>query len=186
MERTSSSWTCSVWWIVRTRTDPRTLTTSISGTLREASVGLPVAHIRTLEAGNVAHQRLNLLLLTVFGVAGLLIAAIGVYGVMAYSIQQRTQELGVRIALGAQASDLRNMVIRQGITLTLVGAVIGIGVALWLTRFLASFLFGVKPLDRISFMAAPLVLFAVSSSRFGGQRSELRESIQALHCGLMS
>jgi putative ABC transport system permease protein len=105
---------------------------------------------------------LNMLLLTVFGVAGLLIAAIGVYGVMSYSIQQRTQELGVRIALGAQASDLRNIVIRQGMTLTLVGAVIGIGVALWLTRFLASFLFGVKPFDRISFIAAPLVLFAVS------------------------
>jgi putative ABC transport system permease protein len=154
-----------LWWIVRTRMDPRTLTTSISGTLREASVGLPVAHIRTmeeLEARNVAHQRLNMLLLTVFGVAGLLIAAIGVYGVMSYSIQQRTQELGVRIALGAQASDLRNMVIRQGMTLTLVGAVVGMGVALWLTRFLASFLFGVKPFDRISFIAAPLVLFAVS------------------------
>src|SRR5579863_6058027 len=154
-----------LWWIVRTRVDPRTLTTSISETLREASVGLPVAHIRTmeeLEARNVAHQRLNMLLLTMFGVAGLLIAAIGVYGVMSYSIQQRTQELGVCIALGAQASDLRNMVIRQGMTLTLVGAAIGIGVALWLTRFLASFLFGVEPIDRISFIAAPLVLFAVS------------------------
>jgi putative ABC transport system permease protein len=154
-----------LWWIVRTRMDPLTLTTSISETLREASVGLPVAHIRTmeeLEARNVAHQRLNMLLLTLFGVAGLLIAAIGVYGVMSYSIQQRTQELGVRIALGAQASDLRNMVIRQGMTLTLFGAVIGIGVALWLTRFLASFLFGVEPFDRISFIAAPLVLFAVS------------------------
>jgi len=89
-------------------------------------------------------------------------AAIGIYGVMSYSVQQRTQELGVRMALGAQASNLRNLVIRQGLTLTLIGVVIGGGGAFWLTRFLASFLFGVKPLDPISFIATPLVLTAVA------------------------
>ena len=89
-------------------------------------------------------------------------AAIGVYGVMSYSVQQRTQELGVRMALGAQASNLRNMVIRQGMTLTFIGVLIGAGGAFWLTRFLASFLFGVKPLDLISFIATPLVLSAVA------------------------
>ena len=89
-------------------------------------------------------------------------AAIGVYGVMSYSVQQRTQELGVRMALGAQASNLRNMVIRQGMTLTLIGLVIGGGGAFWLTHFLASFLFGVKPLDPISFIATPLLLSFVA------------------------
>ena len=160
----ASRW-APLWWFVRTRMDPHTLTPSISGALRDASGGLPVGHIRTmeeLEARNIARQRFNMLLLTVFGVAGLLMAAIGVYGVMSYSVQQRTQELGIRMAVGAQASHLRNMVILQGMTLTLIGVLIGTGGALWLTHFLASFLFEVKPLDPISFIIAPLVLFGVS------------------------
>src|SRR5579859_6008453 len=81
---------------------------------------------------------------------------------MSYSVQQRTQELGVRMALGAQASNLRNMVIRQGMALTLMGLFIGAGGALWLTHFLASFLFGVKPLDPASFIATPLLLSIVA------------------------
>jgi ABC-type antimicrobial peptide transport system permease subunit len=103
-----------------------------------------------------------MLLLTVFGSAGLLMAAIGVYGVMSYSVQQRTQELGVRMALGAQASNLRNMVIRQGMTLTLIGLIIGSGGAFWLTRFLSSFLFRVKPLDPVAFLATTVLLSAVA------------------------
>ena len=154
-----------LWWFVRTQTDPHNLTSSIAGTLRVASGGLPVGQIRTmeeLEARNIARQRLNMLLLSVFGVSALLMAAIGVYGVMSYSVQQRTQELGVRMAVGAKASRLRNMVIRQGMTLTLVGVLIGTSGALWLTHFLGTFLFEVKPLDPISFITAPLVLFSVS------------------------
>ena len=154
-----------LWWFVRTRMNPRTVTTTISGALRDASGGLPIGQISTmeeLEARNIARQQFNMLLLTVFGVAGLLMAAIGVYGVMSYSVQQRTQELGVRMAVGAQASSLRNMVILQGMTLTVIGVLSGTGCALWLTHFLASFLFKVKPLDPTSFIAAPLVLFAVS------------------------
>lgn len=154
-----------LWWFVHTRTDPHSLTVSISGALREASGGLPVGRIRTmeeLEVSNIARQRLNMLLLSVFALSGLLMAAIGVYGVMSYSVQQRTQELGIRIAVGAKTSRLRNMVIRQGITLTLIGVLIGTGGALWLTHFLGSFLFKVKPLDPISFIAAALVLFAIS------------------------
>ena len=115
-----------------------------------------------LEATNIARQRLNMLLLSIFGCAGLLMAAIGVYGVMSYSVQQRTQELGLRMALGAQAANLRNMVIRQGMTLTLVGVILGAGGALWLTHFLRSFLFGVKPLDPIAFIATPVVLSFVA------------------------
>jgi len=161
LETALNSRVAPLYWFVRSEPDPRTLITSVSTALREASGGLPVAHIRTmeeLEAANIARQRLNMLLLSVFGAAGLLMAAIGVYGVMSYSVQQRTQELGVRMALGAQASNLRNMVIRQGMTLTLIGLLIGGAGAFWLTRFLAGFLFGVKPLDPMSFIATPLVL----------------------------
>jgi len=154
-----------LWWIVRSTMDPHTLVTSVSAALREASGGLPVAHIRTMdeiEVRNTSRQRFNMLLLTIFGGAGLLMAAIGVYGVMSYSVQQRTQELGIRMALGAQASDLRDMVVGQGMTLTLIGVVIGIGGAFWLTRFLASFLFGVHAWDPFVFIATPLLLTVVA------------------------
>jgi ABC-type antimicrobial peptide transport system permease subunit len=109
-----------------------------------------------------SRQRLNMLLLSIFGAAALLMAAIGVYGLMSFSVQQRTQELGVRMALGAQASNLRNMVLRQGMTLALIGVVIGIAGAFWLTHFLTSFLFGVKAWDPAAFIAIPLLLCAVA------------------------
>lgn len=165
LETALNSRVAPLWWFVRSEVDPHTLVNSISAALRDASGGLPVAHIRTmedLEARNIAQQRLNMLLLTVFGIAGLLMAAIGVYGVMSYSVQQRTQELGVRMALGAQASNLRNMVLRQGMVLTLIGVLIGGGGAIWLTHFLASLLFGVKPLDPVSFIATPVLLGLVA------------------------
>jgi ABC-type antimicrobial peptide transport system permease subunit len=133
--------------------------------LREASEGLPVAHIRTMDEIEVlttSRQRFNMLLLTIFGASGLFMAAIGVYGVMAYSVQQRTQELGIRMALGAQASNLRNMVIGQGMALTLIGVAIGIGGAFGLTRFLASFLFAVKVWDPFVFIVTPLLLTVVA------------------------
>jgi putative ABC transport system permease protein len=154
-----------LWWIVRTRVSPYTLRAGIEAALREASGGLPVAHVRTMaevEVRNTARQRFNMLLLTIFGAAGLMMAAIGVYGVMSYSVQQRTQELGVRMALGAQASNLRNMVIGQGMILAGAGVVLGIGAAFWLTRFLASFLFGVKAWDPVAFIVTPFLLSAVA------------------------
>ena len=165
LETALNSRVAPLWWIVRSNADPHTLVLSITAALHEASGGLPVAHIRTMdevEIRNIARQRFNMLLLSVFGSAGLLMAAIGIYGVMSYSVQQRTQELGVRMALGAQRSTLRNMVIRQGMLLTVIGVVIGTGGAVWLTHFLASFLFGVKPLDPIVFVATPLLLSVVA------------------------
>jgi putative ABC transport system permease protein len=165
LETALNSRVAPLWWIIRSQVDPRTLVTPITTALRDASGGLPVAHVRTMdeiEGRNTARQRFNMLLLTIFGSAGVLMAAIGIYGVMSYSVQQRTQELGVRMALGAQASNLRNMVIRQGMAFTLIGVTIGVGGAFWLTRFLASFLFGVKTWDPIAFVATPLLLTAVA------------------------
>jgi hypothetical protein len=165
LETALNSRVAPLWWIVRSNTEPHALVTSISTALREASGGLPVAHIRTvdeLEARNTSRQRFNMLLLTIFGGAGLLMAAIGVYGIMSYSVQQRRQELGIRMALGAQASDLRGMVLRQGMTITLIGVGIGLGGAFGLTRFLASFLFGVKALDPLVFIATPVLLSVVA------------------------
>jgi putative ABC transport system permease protein len=85
-------------------------------------------------------QHFNMLLLIIFGSSALLMAAIGIYGLMVHSVQQRMEELGIRMALGAQAAHIRNMVIRQGMVLALIGVVIGIGGAFWLSRFLAGWI----------------------------------------------
>ncbi|HEV2280224.1 MAG TPA: ABC transporter permease [Acidobacteriaceae bacterium] len=154
-----------VYWIVRTRANPYTVLTPVQAALREASGDLAVAHVRTMdevEARNIARQRFNMVLLSIFGLSGLLMAAIGVYGVMSYSVQQRTQEMGIRMALGAQTWHLRRLVIGQGMLLALLGVAAGLGGAFWLTRFLASFLFGVKAWDPVAFVATPLLLCGVA------------------------
>ncbi|MBT9331829.1 ABC transporter permease [Paracidobacterium acidisoli] len=154
-----------LWWVIRSNGDPHALAAPVTAALREASGGLPVAHVRTMdevEVGVTSRQRFNMLLLTVFGLSGLLMAAIGIYGLMAYSVQQRTQEMGIRMALGAQASNIRNMVIRQGMFLAVIGVALGIGGAFWLTRFIAGFLFGVKAWDPLAFIATPLLLCCVA------------------------
>jgi predicted permease len=154
-----------MFWIVHSRVEPHSLANPMAAALREASGGLPVAHIRTMDEiviRNTSRQRFNMLLLTIFGSSALLMAAIGIYGLMAYSVQQRTQEMGIRMALGAQASHIRNMVIRQGMVLALIGVVIGIAGAFGLTRFLASFLFDVKAWDPLAFVVTPLLLTAVA------------------------
>jgi putative ABC transport system permease protein len=154
-----------LWWIVRTRIEPHTLTAAVTNAIREATGGLPVAHIRSMDEIVVlttSRERFNMLLLTVFATSALLMAAIGIYGLMAYSVQQRTPELGVRMALGAPASNIRNMVIRQGMLLAGIGLVIGIGGAFWLTKFLTGFLFGVKTWDPTAFILTPIFLCAVA------------------------
>ena len=152
-------------WIVRTHVEPHSLSAAIQRELREASGGLPVATIRTMDevvVRSTAAQRFNTLLLTIFGGSALLLAAIGIYGLMAYSVQQRTQEIGIRMALGAGADNVRNMVVFQGMRLALVGVILGIGGALALTRLITSFLFGVKALDPMVFMTVPVLLTSVA------------------------
>ena len=154
-----------LWWIVRTRMEPHTPAAAVTNAIRESTGGLPVAHIRTMDdivVLTTSRERFNMLLLTVFGASALLMAAIGIYGLMAYSVQQRTQELGVRMALGAQAGNIRNMVIRQGMLLAAIGLVVGIAGAFWLTKFLTGFLFGVKTWDPMAFILTPILLSAVA------------------------
>ena len=111
---------------------------------------------------STARQDFNMLLLTIFGAAALILAAIGIYGLMAYSVQQRTQEMGIRMALGADRSKIRNLVVRQGMALALAGVLIGTGAAFGLTRLIASFLFGVKFWDPVVFVTVPFLLAAVA------------------------
>jgi putative ABC transport system permease protein len=152
-------------WVVRTRGDPRRLLNEITEQLRQASGGFAVSRVRMMDEiilRSTARENFNMLLLTIFGAVALVLAAIGIYGLMAYSVEQRTQEMGIRMALGADRSAIRKLVVWQGMRLALVGVLLGIGAAFWLTRFLASFLFGVKAWDPAVFVSVPLILAAVA------------------------
>ena len=152
-------------WMVRTHGDPHQYTTAITQQLRLASGGFPVARVRTMSdivVQSTARQDFNMLLLTIFGAVALILAAIGIYGLMAYSVQQRTQEMGIRMALGADRGRIRDLVVWQGMRLAVIGVVLGIAAGFGLTRFLASFLFGVKTWDPLVFATVPVVLCAVA------------------------
>ncbi len=151
-------------WIVRTRGNPMSLSTAIQEELRQVS-GLPVTDIRTMDeviSRSTSRQRFNMLLMTVFGGSALFLAAIGIYGLMAYSVQQRTQEIGIRLALGAGAGSVRKMVVFQGMRLALLGVAVGLGAAFGLTRLIAALLFGVKDRDPAVFIAVAVLLSLVS------------------------
>jgi ABC-type antimicrobial peptide transport system permease subunit len=107
---------------------------------------------------STSRQRLNMLLMTIFGSAALVLAAIGIYGLMAYSVQHRTQEIGIRMALGAQADRVRLSIVGQGMTLVGIGIAIGVLGAFYLATFLANALYGVKPRDVMVFVGVPVVL----------------------------
>ena len=111
---------------------------------------------------STARSDFNMSLLTVFGFSALVLAAIGVYGLFAYSVQVRTPEIGIRLALGADRSAVRNMVVLQAARLAAFGVAIGLASSFGLTRFISGFLFGVKPLDPVVFLAVPVVLSAVA------------------------
>ena len=132
--------------------------------LRLAS-GLPVARPRTMDdivTQSTARSDFNMLLLTILAGSALLLAAIGIYGLMAYSVQQRTREIGIHLALGADSHNVRNMIVRQGMGVALAGVAIGLASAFALTRVVASFLFGVTARDPAVFVAVPLLLSAVA------------------------
>ena len=152
-------------WVVRTHGDPRAVITAVTEQLRQVSGGFPVARVRTMDevvSRSTARETFNMLLLTIFGAVALVLAAIGIYGLMAYSVQQRTQEMGIRMALGADRATIRKLVVWHGMRLTIVGVVLGIAAAFGLTRLIASFLFGVKPWDPAVFISVPLILAAVA------------------------
>jgi putative ABC transport system permease protein len=152
-------------WAVRTHGDPKLLVNAITEQLREASGGFPVTEVRTMDellGTQLARQSFNMMLLTTFGVIALVLAAIGIYGLMAYSVAQRTQEMGIRMALGADRSAIRMLVVLHGMTLAVIGVVVGVAAAFGLTRLMASLLFGVKSWDPAVFITVPIILTAVA------------------------
>jgi putative ABC transport system permease protein len=171
-------------WVVRTRVQPLSLSSAVQEQLRQVT-GLPISDVRSMNevvSLSISRQRFNMLLMTIFGCSALLLAAIGIYGLMAYSVHQRTQEMGIRLALGAEVSAVRNMVVRQGMLLVMIGIIIGIGSAFGLTRFLEKLLFGVKVLDPLVFAGIPIVLTLVAllAVWFPALRASRLDPIKAL------
>lgn len=173
-------------WVVLTHGDPRAYIAAITEKLREASNGFPVGNIRTMEevdGRSTARQNFNMLLLTTFGAMALLLAAIGIYGLMAYSVAQRAQEMGIRMALGADSSSIRKLVVWQGMRLALVGVATGLAGAFGLSRSIASFLFGVRMWDPVTFVTVPAVLASVAllAVWLPAVRASRLDPVRALH-----
>jgi predicted permease len=153
-------------FIVRSEVGPETLGPAIKSAVHEVDPEQPISKLR--QAGELlqdatARQRFNMSLLTLFGLLALILAAVGVYGVMAYGVNQRTRELGIRLALGARSSSVQAMVLRQGLAMTLTGLGLGLVGALGLTRLLTTLLYGVSPSDPRVLGGAVLVLAMVST-----------------------
>ena len=151
-------------WVVRTQMEPHALSSAIQEQLRQGT-GLPVTDVRSMTevvSRSTSQEHFNMWLMSVFGASALLLAAIGIYGLMAYSVEQRTQEIGIRLALGAQASHVKNMVVFQGMRLALVGVVLGVGAAFGLAKLIATFLFGVTSRDPMVFVGVPILLSLVA------------------------
>jgi putative ABC transport system permease protein len=174
-----------LFWMVRTRGDPHLSIPAVTEQLRIVSDGFAVGHIRTMDevmGHSTARQSFNMLLLTIFGAVALLLAAIGIYGLMAYSVAQRTQEMGIRMALGADRRTIRWLVVRHGASLALAGIMVGIPTAFGLSRLIAGLLFGVKAWDPEAFLLAPLILSSVAllAVWLPAKRASKLDPIQAL------
>jgi len=151
--------------IVRTEGDPLGLVAAARHEVRVLDKDLPLNDIRTLDEyihSSVTPQRFITLLLTIFAAIALTLTAVGLHGVMAYSVTQRTHEIGIRMALGAQTGDVLKMVVKQGMLLTLVGIGIGLIGAVVLTRVIASLLYGVSATDPVTFVGVAALLTVVA------------------------
>jgi putative ABC transport system permease protein len=151
--------------LVKTDSDPRSIVNAVQAEVRAMDKDLPAYDIRTMDeylAASVAQPRFNTLLLALFAGIALLLTAVGLYGVMSYSVNQRTHEIGIRMALGANRSDVLKLVVGQGMALTVIGVAVGLTGAFFLTQLLKTLLFGVSATDPVTFAAIALLLTGVA------------------------
>lgn len=151
--------------LVRTQNDPRLIIPALRAAVATIDPNQPIANISTMEkivADSIAQPRLNMLLMGLFGTLALVLAAVGIYGLLSYAVTQRTQEIGIRMALGAEVTDVLRLVFKQGMKLVLIGEVLGLAGAFALTRLMRGLLFGVTPTDVTTFVAVAGMLAAVA------------------------
>jgi putative ABC transport system permease protein len=155
----------TMFLVVRSSSDPYQLVPSINKEIQSLDPEIPAFEIKTMTervSESLARRRFSTFLLGVFAVVALLLAVIGIYGVIAYSVTQRTQEIGIRMALGAEPSAILKMILRQSLVLVIAGITIGLITAFGLTRFMSSLLFGVGQTDLLTFALPPVVLLVVA------------------------
>jgi predicted permease len=172
-------------WIVRTAGDPLAIRTVVEREMRSVDAALPVGHLRTVDevvSQSLARENFNTLLLTLFAGIAVLLAAIGIYGLISYGVEQRMQEIGIRVALGAARGDVLRMIVMQGAKLAAIGVAVGLAAAFGLTRFLASLLYGVKAADPMTFagVAVTIGLVALAASYIPALRAAAVDPNQAL------
>ena len=151
--------------MVRTSADPTALVAVVRSEVMAIDNNQPISDVKTLAQRVdevVAVSRSLMLLFSAFALLALILGAVGVYGIVSYSVTQRTHEIGIRMALGARPTDVLTLTLRNGIALTVLGIVIGVGAAFALTRFMESMLFGVTPTDKLTFIAVSFLLFLVA------------------------
>jgi putative ABC transport system permease protein len=154
----------SLIMVARAQVEPSTLVPAMREAVRSLDPQLPLK-FRTLDqvfSSSLDQHRFSLVIFGVFGTAALLLAALGIYGVTTYAVAQRTQEIGIRIALGAQMTDVLNLVLRKAMSLVLIGAAVGVAGAYAITRVMSNLLFEVAPTDLATFVAVPMILFLVA------------------------
>ncbi|MEK6289031.1 MAG: ABC transporter permease [Acidobacteriota bacterium] len=159
------NFTSNATLVVRAAGDPGGLADAVRGAVREVSPDAPVYRMKAMVdvvADSTAQQRFNMVLMSVFAAVALLMATIGLYGVISYSVTQRTHEIGVRMALGASTGDVMKLVVGQGMILTATGVAIGLGAAFGLTRLVSTLLFGVSPTDPLTFALISVILTGVA------------------------
>lgn len=152
-------------FVLRTTGDPLQLSGPITNEVRQLDPGLPIKNLRSMDqlvSRSIAPQRFNFSLLSLFAALGLLLAAVGIYGVMAYSVSQRTQEIGLRMALGAQVRDVLRLILKQGLTLAIIGVGVGLIASFAVTRLMKSLLFNVSTTDPITMIGVSLLLTCVA------------------------
>ena len=153
--------------VVRTAGDPRALQRAVRGVVQSLDRNAPVYTVRTVEEildRSVATPRFNMLLIGLFAVVALILTMVGLYGVMSCAVSENTQQIGIRMALGAQRRDVLRVILGQGMRLTIVGVVIGLGAALGLTRLMSSLLFGIGSTDPWTFTSVAVLLLCVAAS----------------------
>jgi putative ABC transport system permease protein len=151
--------------VVRTASDPVIVAAGIRDVVHKVDPNLPITHITTMDgllSDSVSPRRFSAVLVGIFAALALLLAAIGIYGVMSYTVSQRTQEIGLRLALGAQLTNVRGMILGQSLKLTLIGVGLGLAGAFVLARFLASLLFGIGSYDPVTYLGVAFLLVAVA------------------------